>query len=61
MAFLTIVSSRDFFALANAAMIVVGFPMGPLYGFAVSASVWILFVAGLVLAPQGPPLPAENA
>jgi CDP-L-myo-inositol myo-inositolphosphotransferase len=60
MAFLTIISSRDFFALANAAMIVVGFPMGPLYGFAPSSSVWILFVIGSVLAPQSPSLSAER-
>jgi len=60
MAFLTIVSSRDFFALANAAMIVVGFPMGPLYGFAASTSVWILFVVGSVLAPASRPLSAER-
>jgi 1L-myo-inositol 1-phosphate cytidylyltransferase / CDP-L-myo-inositol myo-inositolphosphotransferase len=61
MAFLTIISSRDFFALANAAMIVVGFPMGPLYGFAASASVWIVFVAAWVAAPEDSRLPAENA
>ena len=60
MAFLTVISSRDFFALANAAMIAIGFPMGPLYGFAASASVWILFVVGSVLAPQRPFLPAET-
>lgn len=60
MAALTIISSRDFFALANAAMIVVGFPIGPLYGFAASTSVWILFVVGSVLAPQSPPLSAER-
>jgi CDP-L-myo-inositol myo-inositolphosphotransferase len=60
MAFLTVISSRDFFALANAAMIVLGFPMGPLYGFAASTSVWILFVVGSVLAPQSPPLSAER-
>jgi CDP-L-myo-inositol myo-inositolphosphotransferase len=61
MAFLTIISSRDFFALANAGMIVAGFPMGPLYGFAVSASVWILFVIAWVVAPRSVALAAENA
>ena len=58
--FLTIVSSRDFFAFANAGMILVGFPIGPLIGFAVSATVWIVFVAGWVFSPQSPQLPAEH-
>jgi CDP-L-myo-inositol myo-inositolphosphotransferase len=61
LAFLTVISSRDFFAFANAAMILVGFPIGPLIGFATSATVWIVFVAGWVQAPSTPAVPAENA
>ena len=61
LALLTIISSRDFFAFANAGMVLVGFPIGPLIGFAVSATVWILFVAGWVVLPRSPPHPAEHA
>lgn len=61
LAFLTMISSRDFFAFANAAAILIGFPLFPLIGFAVSATVWILFVAGWVLLPlRNSPFPAER-
>ncbi len=48
-AFATLVTSRDFFALFFAVLTVAGWPMLVLYLFAVAASVWILFVAGSVL------------
>jgi 1L-myo-inositol 1-phosphate cytidylyltransferase / CDP-L-myo-inositol myo-inositolphosphotransferase len=51
--FLTIVSSRDFFALLFMVLIVVGLPMGVLYIFAAATSVWILFVAGSLLPKRG--------
>lgn len=53
MAFFTVVSSRDFFALLFALLILAGLPMAPLYIFAAAASVWILFVAGALLKPHG--------
>ncbi|HEV2748005.1 MAG TPA: CDP-alcohol phosphatidyltransferase family protein [Allosphingosinicella sp.] len=40
----TIVSSRDFFALLFALLILIGLPMAVLYLFAGAATVWILFV-----------------
>jgi CDP-L-myo-inositol myo-inositolphosphotransferase len=42
---LTIVSSRDFFALLFAALIVAGFPMAVLWLFALAATVWLPTVA----------------
>jgi 1L-myo-inositol 1-phosphate cytidylyltransferase / CDP-L-myo-inositol myo-inositolphosphotransferase len=57
-AFATLVTSRDFFALFFAVLIVSGWPMLVLYVFAAAASLWILFVAGSVfpakaaLAPE---------
>lgn len=44
----TIVTSRDFFALLFALMILAGAERAILYIFAAAASVWILFVLGLV-------------
>ena len=61
MAFLTIVSSRDFFALLFAALIVAGYPTAPLYIFAAAATVWFPFVAMTMLSPREAALPGENA
>jgi CDP-L-myo-inositol myo-inositolphosphotransferase len=47
-AFATIVSSRDFFALLFALLILVGRPMAVLWIFAVAATVWLLFVLACV-------------
>jgi 1L-myo-inositol 1-phosphate cytidylyltransferase / CDP-L-myo-inositol myo-inositolphosphotransferase len=52
--FLTVVSSRDFFALLFAVLIVAGFPMAVLYLFAAAATVWILFVLGSIRLPAHP-------
>ena len=49
--FLTVVSSRDFFALLFAVLILVGLPMVVLYLFAAAAVVWILFVIGALIVP----------
>jgi phosphatidylglycerophosphate synthase len=42
--FATVVSSRDFFCLLFAVLLVIGLPLAVLYIFAVAASVWIVFV-----------------
>ena len=52
--FLTVVSSRDFFALLFALLVVAGLPMAVLYLFAAAATVWILFVGGSFLLPVAP-------
>jgi CDP-L-myo-inositol myo-inositolphosphotransferase len=52
MAFATVVSSRDFFALLFAVLLVAGLPMAPLLIFAAAATVWFPFVVGLVLSPR---------
>ena len=44
--FATVVTSRDFFALLFAVLLVVGLPMAVLYIFAAAASLWIFFVIG---------------
>ena len=49
--FLTIVSSRDFFALLFAVLIVAGVPMAVLYIFSAAASIWILFVIFALAVP----------
>jgi len=51
MRFLTVVSSRDFFALLFAVLILLGWPMGVLYIFATAATIWIVFVFASLLAP----------
>jgi CDP-L-myo-inositol myo-inositolphosphotransferase len=51
-AFATLVTSRDFFALLFAVLTVAGLPMVVLYLFAAAASLWILFVAGSVFAAK---------
>lgn len=56
MEFLTIVSSRDFFALLFAVLILFGVPMAVLYIFAGAATIWIMFVAASLLAPVEPGL-----
>jgi 1L-myo-inositol 1-phosphate cytidylyltransferase / CDP-L-myo-inositol myo-inositolphosphotransferase len=49
----TVVSSRDFFALLFALLILAGVPMAVLYVFAAAATIWILFVcASLRLGPK---------
>jgi 1L-myo-inositol 1-phosphate cytidylyltransferase / CDP-L-myo-inositol myo-inositolphosphotransferase len=50
MRFLTIVSSRDFFALLFALLILAGLPMAILYIFATAATIWIWFVLAAVIA-----------
>lgn len=60
-AFLTIVSSRDFFALLFAILILVGLPLAALYLFAAAASVWILFVIGSLTAPAKAGLSGSEA
>ena len=60
----TIVSSRDFFALLFASLILLGQPMAVLYIFAAAATVWIMFVIGSVriaansILSSSPPAPA---
>ena len=51
--FLTVVTSRDFFALLFAALILAGWAIAVLYIFAAAATVWIVFVAASLLAPTG--------
>jgi CDP-L-myo-inositol myo-inositolphosphotransferase len=55
-AFATIVSSRDFYALLFMLLVIAGLPMAVLYLFATAATVWILFVLGSTRLPPGPPL-----
>jgi 1L-myo-inositol 1-phosphate cytidylyltransferase / CDP-L-myo-inositol myo-inositolphosphotransferase len=58
--FLTIVSSRDFFALLFAVLIVIGYPMAVLYLFTTAATIWICFVTASALPSrdaQGLPTP----
>ncbi len=43
---MTIFTSRDFFALLFAALVVAGVPMAVMWLFAAAATIWILFVAG---------------
>ncbi len=58
---LTIVSSRDFFALLFAMLILAGLPMAVLYLFAAAATVWILFVLASMRLPLNAPLAPERA
>ena len=51
MRFLTVVSSRDFFAFLFAVLIIAGRPMAVLTIFAGAASLWILFVVGALIVP----------
>jgi phosphatidylglycerophosphate synthase len=44
--FLTVVSSRDFFCLLFAVLLVIGLPLAVLYIFAVAVSLWLVFVLG---------------
>lgn len=53
MRFLTIVSSRDFYALLFMLLILAGLPMAVLYLFAAAATVWILFVLGSIRISAG--------
>ena len=57
--FLTVVTSRDFFALLFAALILAGWAIAVLYIFAAAATVWIVFVAASLLAPPGPGLATD--
>ena len=49
--FLTIVSSRDFFALLFALLVVAGWPLAVPWLFAAAATTWILFVLGSIRLP----------
>lgn len=51
----TVVSSRDFFALLFALLVLAGFPIAVLYLFAAAGTVWMLFVLGLLVAPAPSP------
>lgn len=55
------VTSRDFFALLFAVLVVTGYPMAVLYVFAAAASVWIWFVAGSALPARKSALLPEKA
>jgi phosphatidylglycerophosphate synthase len=59
--FLTTVTSRDFFALLFAALIVAGLPMAVLYLFAAAATVWILFVIASLGMPERSALASRSA
>ncbi|HWT12785.1 MAG TPA: CDP-alcohol phosphatidyltransferase family protein [Allosphingosinicella sp.] len=59
--FFTIVSSRDFFALLFAVLVVVGLPMAVLYLFAAAATIWILFVVGSLRMTRDRPLTSPGA
>lgn len=52
---LTIVTSRDFFALLFALLILAGLPIAVLYFFAAAATIWILFVIGALVVPAPGP------
>jgi CDP-L-myo-inositol myo-inositolphosphotransferase len=58
---MTIVSSRDFFALLFALLILAGLPMAVLYLFAAAATVWILFVLGSIRMPVEATLAPKQA
>lgn len=58
--FLTIVSSRDFFALLFATLVVVGLPLAVLWLFAAAATTWILFVLGSTRLPLHPAPAAQQ-
>ena len=55
-AFASSVSSRDFFALLFAALIVAGFPLAVLWLFTATATVWIAFVLGSIRWPHASPV-----
>lgn len=59
--FATIVTSRDFFALLFALLILAGMPMAILYIFAGAATVWISFVAWFVMRRHGAPAAERSA
>jgi CDP-L-myo-inositol myo-inositolphosphotransferase len=52
--FLTTVSSRDFFALLFAVLVVAGRPMAVLWIFAAAATVWLPFLLASLAARPGP-------
>lgn len=58
--FLTIVSSRDFFALLFAVLILAGLAKAVLGLFASAATVWILFVLGSIRLPAPPELAPQR-
>lgn len=49
--FLIVVTSRDFFALLFALLILAGVPMAVLYIFTTAAIIWIFFVVGAFVVP----------
>lgn len=59
--FVTTVTSRDFFALLFALLILAGVPMAILYIFAGAATVWIPFVGWFVLRWHGPSASERSA
>jgi CDP-L-myo-inositol myo-inositolphosphotransferase len=61
MEFLTVVSSRDFFALLFAVLIVTGIPMGVLYVFCTAVTIWICFVVASPLLQGKNDLTADRA
>ena len=59
--FITVVTSRDFFAFLFALLIIAGRPMAVLYVFSTAATVWILFVVGALIVPLWAPRPEGSA
>ena len=57
--FLTVVSSRDFFALLFAGLILAGWPMWVLYISTTAATIWIVFVFASLRAPHDARLAAD--
>ena len=58
--FLTIVSSRDFFALLFALLVVAGWPLAVLWLFAAAAATWIVFVLGSIRLPLQPAVAPQS-
>lgn len=56
-----VVTSRDFFALLFALLIVAGAPMGVLYIFAVAATIWLFFVIAGALPERNLHRPHERS
>lgn len=57
---MTVVSSRDFFALLFALLVLAGLPEAVLYLFAAAATLWIMFVVGSLTLRRDPPLASSD-
>jgi CDP-L-myo-inositol myo-inositolphosphotransferase len=60
MRFLTVVSSRDFFALLFAVLILADAPMAVLYIFSAAATIWMAFLIGSLFARHDRALVSEG-